>query len=194
MRAECFPVLSAVCEIDKEEGRTASLFTALQANIQVQKDFPDLAQAAHAGSSRDLWEMAFRWRSQKAKRCFYGRRHRCTANACRRQRSSCMHVTMAVPATATRLFLDKRICQKTVTLYIATEDGTAGTKGNVMDAIRENASGGRCDLCLRTKAYASCNQGLCSRKRHSLLYLHGRAHGMRNRCLSGLRMPVQRSG
>ena len=25
------------------------------------------------------------------------------------------------------------------TLYIATEDGSVGTKGNVMDAIRENA-------------------------------------------------------
>lgn len=36
------------------------------------------------------------------------------------------------------LFL-KEDLDKNGTVYIATEDGSAGTKGNVMDAIRENA-------------------------------------------------------
>lgn len=36
------------------------------------------------------------------------------------------------------LFLDEEL-QKNGSLFIATEDGSAGTKGNVLDAIRENA-------------------------------------------------------
>jgi dihydroorotate dehydrogenase electron transfer subunit len=35
------------------------------------------------------------------------------------------------------LFLDKEL-RENAALYVATEDGSAGTKGNVMDAIREN--------------------------------------------------------
>jgi dihydroorotate dehydrogenase electron transfer subunit len=35
------------------------------------------------------------------------------------------------------LFLDKEL-RENAALYVATEDGSAGTKGNVMDAIRAN--------------------------------------------------------
>ena len=42
-------------------------------------------------------------------------------------------------------------------LYIATEDGSVGTKGNVMDAIREHGAGCRGDLCVRTNADAPCD-------------------------------------
>ena len=45
---------------------------------------------------------------------------------------------MAVLGYRDELFLDKEFA-KNGDVYIATEDGSAGTKGNVMDAIRENA-------------------------------------------------------
>ena len=44
---------------------------------------------------------------------------------------------MAVLGYRDELFLDKEFA-KNGDVYIATEDGSAGTKGNVMDAIREN--------------------------------------------------------
>ena len=68
--------------------------------------------------------------------------------------------------------------------YVATEDGSAGTKGNVS----------RCDLCLRAKAYASCHQSLCRGKGNRVLSFHGRAYGLWNRCLSCLCLSVQREG
>lgn len=54
-------------------------------------------------------------------------------------------------------------------LYIATEDGSVGTKGNVMDAIREQGAGCRGNLCVpgpmpmlrAIKAYAEENGILC---------------------------------
>ena len=48
-------------------------------------------------------------------------------------------------------------------VYIATEDGSVGTKGNVMDAIRGSSSGSRDYLRLWTGSDASCDQSICSR-------------------------------
>ena len=73
-------------------------------------------------------------------------------------------------------------------LYISTEDGSVGTKGNVMDAIRENALESRYDLCLWTDSDASRDQTVRRRERNRVLYLTGRENGMRNRCLSGMCM------
>ena len=49
-------------------------------------------------------------------------------------------------------------------VYIATEDGSVGTKGNVMDAIREAALEADDYLRLWTGSDASCDQSICSRK------------------------------
>lgn len=38
-------------------------------------------------------------------------------------------------------------------VVIASEDGSVGTKGNVIDAIRAGGLKGRCDLCLRSYAH-----------------------------------------
>ena len=76
-------------------------------------------------------------------------------------------------------------------IYIATEDGSAGTEGNVLDAIREN--GLDADIiyaCGPTDA--ACNQRICRRAEHRVLDFHGRAHGMRYRSLSCLRVQVKR--
>ena len=46
-------------------------------------------------------------------------------------------------------------------VYAATEDGSAGTKGNVIDAIKENGLDADDHLCLRTNPDAACFKGLC---------------------------------
>ena len=71
---------------------------------------------------------------------------------------------------------------------VATEDGSVGTKGNVLDAIREN------NLCLRTDSYASCLKGIQPGKRHPLLLIPGRENGLRHWCLSGMHLPDKGCG
>ena len=73
-------------------------------------------------------------------------------------------------------------------LYIATEDGSVGTKGNVMDAIREQAldadvifACGPMPMLRAIKAYAEEN-GI------RLLHFPGRAYGVWYRSLSWLCM------
>ena len=61
------------------------------------------------------------------------------------------------------LFLTEEF-EKAGEIYLATEDGSMGTKGTVLDAIRVNESKGRYHLCLWTDSDASCNEGICSRK------------------------------
>ena len=56
-------------------------------------------------------------------------------------------------------------------VYIATEDGSVGTKGNVMDAIREAASGGRDYLRLWTDSDASCDESSMQQKNRSECYI-----------------------
>ena len=59
-------------------------------------------------------------------------------------------------------------------LYISTEDGSVGTKGNVMDAIRENAL--EADMiyaCGPTPMLRAIKQ-YAEDKRNRVLYFHGR--------------------
>ena len=72
------------------------------------------------------------------------------------------------------------------TLYISTEDGSVGTKGNVMDAIREQSldadiifACGPTPMLRAIKAYAE-------EKKNRMLYFPGRENGMRYRSLSGM--------
>lgn len=78
-------------------------------------------------------------------------------------------------------FLDKDLDRRG-DLYIATEDGSLGTKGNVMDAIRENKL--TADMILPA-APCPCFVPLkvCGRSGHSRLYFLRGTHGMRNRCV-----------
>lgn len=76
--------------------------------------------------------------------------------------------------------------------YVATEDGSVGAKGNVLDAIKEyklNAdviyACGPTPMLRALKAYAA-------EPGHDLLYFHGRTDGMRNRCMSGMCVRFQR--
>ena len=47
------------------------------------------------------------------------------------------------------------------TLYIATEDGSVGTKGNVMDAIRENAEENGIECYISLEERMACGIGAC---------------------------------
>lgn len=78
-------------------------------------------------------------------------------------------------------------------VYAATEDGSFGTSGNVLDAIREQGltadviyACGPTPMLRALKAYAA-EMGLeC--------WLSLEEDGLRSRRLSGLRVPVQRGG
>ena len=79
-------------------------------------------------------------------------------------------------------------------VYIATEDGSVGTEGNVLDAIRENGLTADGILRLRTASDAPRFKGVCRKGRHRMLDLHGGAHGVRHRRLPCLRLQVHREG
>ncbi len=53
-------------------------------------------------------------------------------------------------------------------VYVATEDGSAGTKGNVLNAICERGLG-RGYFCLWPNADASCTERVCSREEYHML-------------------------
>ena len=74
-------------------------------------------------------------------------------------------------------------------VYTATEDGSRGTKGNVLNAIRKWTYC-RCDLCLRSDPYASRLKGICGREQHSVLDFSGGEDGLRCGRLSCLCLPV----
>ena len=77
-------------------------------------------------------------------------------------------------------------------VYISTEDGSAGTKGNVMDAIRENGLEADIIYACGTDTDAPRDQKLCGGKRDRMLYFAGRAHGMRYRSMSCMCMQDER--
>ena len=76
-----------------------------------------------------------------------------------------------------KLFLKEEL-ERNAVFYAATEDGSVGTKGNV----------------LRTDSDAPCTESLCTGTGYRVLDFHGRAYGMRHRCLPCLRLPVKRGG
>lgn len=48
-------------------------------------------------------------------------------------------------------------------VYVATEDGSVGTKGNVQDAVAANGLEAGYYLCLRTDADAARDSAVCDR-------------------------------
>ena len=102
------------------------------------------------------------------------------------------------------LFLNEEFAKYT-DVYVATEDGSSGTKGNVLNAIQEKAleadvifACGPTPMLKALKAYAgpdsdaSCIEGICSCKSYYLLDFHGRKNGMWNWCMSGMRLQIKR--
>lgn len=81
--------------------------------------------------------------------------------------------------------------RKYADVVIATEDGSVGTKGNVIDAIRAEKLTAGYYLRMRTNSDVEGIKDLRNGERDRVLYLSGRKDGMRNRCLSWLCMPQQ---
>ena len=79
-------------------------------------------------------------------------------------------------------------------VYVATEDGSAGTKGKCTGRHPGERTSGRCDLRLRAHAYAAGVKGVFYSGKYSLLSFPGRADGLRDRSLPWLRLPVNGGG
>ena len=90
------------------------------------------------------------------------------------------------------LFLNEEFA-KYADVYVATEDGSCRNKGKCSGCNSGKSTGSRCDLCLRSDSDASCIEGICSSKSYHLLDFHGRENGMRNWCMSGLRLQIQKT-
>ena len=58
------------------------------------------------------------------------------------------------------LFLNTDL-EKYSQVYVATEDGSAGTERNGTGCHKGKGIIRRCDLCLWTDADAACDQGVC---------------------------------
>ena len=71
-------------------------------------------------------------------------------------------------------------------VLVATEDGSAGTKGNVLDVVREKGNRSGCDLRLRPPSHAPGGPALCHGERDPRLPVAGGAHGLRRRRVPGL--------
>ena len=69
-----------------------------------------------------------------------------------------------------RRFLQMRLKEHGA-LYVATEDGSVGAKGNVLDALQEDKSKCRCDLCLRSDSDAAGVESVCTGSRASSCYI-----------------------
>ena len=76
--------------------------------------------------------------------------------------------------------------------YVATEDGSVGAKGNVLDAMKEYKLNADVIYACGADTDAAGVESVCSRAGHDLLYFHGRTDGMRNRCMSGMCVQFQR--
>lgn len=87
------------------------------------------------------------------------------------------------------LFLKEEL-ESAGTLFIATEDGSVGTKGNVVDAIRENQIEADMMFACGPKPMLRALKDYALEKRNPLLDFHGREDGMWNWSLSCLCMSV----
>ena len=79
-------------------------------------------------------------------------------------------------------------------VFVATEDGSAGTKGNVLDAIRENGLTADVMYACGPSADAAGIKTICDGTQYPLLYFPGRKNGLRDWSMSCLRLPKQRGG
>ena len=77
-------------------------------------------------------------------------------------------------------------------VVISTEDGSFGTKGNVID--QRAGRGRKHHLCMWSNTNASRNQSICRRDGDRSTDFHGRENGMWNRCMLSLCLQVKRRG
>ncbi len=126
----------SICEIDRENGKESALYIELQAKIQEQKNFPDFIRELPL-RQWDLLEMVSRLKKPKERRYFLigggiGIPPMLqTAKELKAEKT-------AVLGYRDELFLNEEFAEY-ADVYVATEDGSAGTKGNVLNAIKEKS-------------------------------------------------------
>ena len=89
------------------------------------------------------------------------------------------------------LFLNEEF-EKYADVFVATEDGSAGTKGNVMDAIRENALEADVIFACGPTPMLRAIKNVCGGKQYPVLDLYGGTYGLWSRCLSCLCVQIKR--
>ena len=140
----------SICEIDKEKGALRIVYRIAGAGT---REFSQKQPGETIDILGPLGNGFPNGRNQREKSISYGGRHwdPSYAGNCKtvpgRGDSHCR-----IPDK--NVFLQEEF-EKAGKFVIATEDGSLGTKGNVMDVIREKTSGSRPDLCLRAGSYAS---------------------------------------
>ena len=75
---------------------------------------------------------------------------------------------------------------------MATEDGSAGTKGNVLNAIKEKALEAEVIFACGPTPMLRALKEYAAEKKYHMLDLHGGAYGMRYWCVPCLCMSVKR--
>ena len=80
-------------------------------------------------------------------------------------------------------------------VFVATEDGSAGTKGNVLDAIREHhLDAERIYACGAAAADAAGRKSLRRRAWHGVLRVFGGTDGVRHRGVFRVRLQIEGDG
>ena len=75
--------------------------------------------------------------------------------------------------------------------FVTTDDGTYARHGFVTDVLKEQAAGATGVAACGPEAYAEGDCGDCKGSRRALSGFDGGAHGLRHRCLSGMRLRAQ---
>lgn len=76
---------------------------------------------------------------------------------------------------------------------IATDDGSVGLHGTVVDVLRQKNVTGDVIYACGPKPMLAAVKKFCGRKGHQVLYFYGRTDGLRHWCMSGLCLPDQGS-
>ena len=82
--------------------------------------------------------------------------------------------------------------EKNGELFVSTEDGSVGVKGNVLDAVREHGLEADIIYACGPTPMLRAIKAVRGRKGHYVLHFPGREDGLRHRRLSRLRVQDQR--
>ena len=174
----------SVCEIDKEKG-------ALRIVYRIAGKGTDEFSHMQAGDTGDYGSLGngFPMEEAKGKRIFLMGGGIGIPPMVQTAKEAEAEITVIAGYRNSEIFLKEEL-EKAGKLVVATEDGSVGTKGNVMDAIRENNLEADVIFACGSISHAESNQKVFRRKEYSLLPFHGRKNGMRHWRMSGLCVQV----
>lgn len=191
MEAGCFPVPISICEIDREREALRVVYRVTGPGTGTRAFFTDEGRRQNSG-----YRTSGQWLSPGAggrQTCFSDRRRdrRAARFSELAKQLKCEKKQIVAGYRDKETFLRNEF-EQNGELFIATEDGSVGTRGNVMDAIREN--GLRADViyaCGPTPMLRAL-QTYAAENEIRVLSFSGGTHGLRHRCMSCLCMPAQK--